>query len=158
MAKMLHELRFAKGIDPVADAFAATVRSDVYSMRGHKRIVFVIYQGVGATGSSTITVNACDNVTPSTRSAIGFWSREITTGDTEGVITRRAATGYVNTVGSSKIILIEADAADAAAVGYGFIELTMVESVDSPVLGGVLAILGGEGVRYSEDVNATVIA
>jgi hypothetical protein len=30
--------------------------------------------------------------------------------------------------------------------------------VDSPVLGGVLAILDGPGNRYVEDINATVIA
>lgn len=157
MAQLLQTLKFAKGIDPVADAFAATVRSDVYNIEAHGRVLFVIYCGVGATGSSTITVNACDNVTPSTRSAIPFWYREILTGDTDGTIVRAATTGWVTTVGSSKIILVEADAKDCAAVGYGFVELTAVESVDSPVLGGVLAILGGMPNRYTEDVNRTVI-
>ena len=70
MALMMENLHFAKGIDPVADAFASTVRSDVYSMRGHGRGLFVIYAGVGATGTSTITVNACDDVVPSNRTAI----------------------------------------------------------------------------------------
>lgn len=157
MSLLLQSLKFAKGIDPIANAFAGTVRSDVYSMSEHGRVLFVVYAGVGATGTSTITVNACDNTTPSTRAAIAFWSRDILTGDTDSAITRRAAAGYIPAAGSSKIILIEADASDLAASGYEFVELTAVESVASAVLGGVMAILGGAPGRYTEDVNATVI-
>lgn len=163
MTMMLERLKFAKGLDPAADAFSGTVRSDVYSLRGHGRILFVIYVGVGATGTSTITVNACDNVTPSNRTAIAFWYREITTGDTDGAITRAATTGFVTTAGSSKIVLVEAEAKDVAAASvnstYGnhFVELTAVESVDSPVLGGIHVVLGGGPNRYAKSVNATVI-
>ena len=157
MSQMLQTLKFAKGIDPIADAFAgANVRSDVYSMRDHGRALFVIYIGVGATGTSTILVNACDDVVPTTRTAIPYWSREILTGDTESAITRRAATGYVCTAGSSKIILIEVDAKDLGA-GNSFVELELDESVDSPCLGGVCFIGGGGPNRYIEDINATVI-
>lgn len=162
MTMMLEQLKFAKGIDPVANAFASTVRSDVYSLRDHGRILFVIYTGVGATGTSTITVNACDDVVPTTRTAIAFWYREILTGDTDGAITRATSTGFVTTAGSSKIILVEADAADVAAAasnaGRAFVELNCVESVASAVLGGIHAILGGDPNRYSKNVNATVIA
>ena len=164
MTMMLERFKFAKGLDPVADAFSGTVRSDVYSLRDHGRILFVVYVGVGATGSSTITVNACDNVTPSNRTAIAFWYREITTGDTDGAITRAAAAGFVTTVGSSRIVLVEADAKDVAAASvnstYGnhFVELTAIESVNDPVLGGICAILGGGPNRYAKAINATVIA
>ncbi|MDP9192292.1 MAG: hypothetical protein M3P06_11395 [Acidobacteriota bacterium] len=158
MAKMMQELRFAKGIDPVADAFEGTVTSDVYSLRGYKRILFVVYVGVGTTGTSTLTVEACDNVTPSTATAIPFWSRTVAAStDVEGAITRRAAAGFATTAGSSKIVLCEADAADCAALGFEFIRLKAVQVVDSAVLGGVMAILGGQ-IRYAEDINDTVIA
>ena len=86
------------------------------------------------------------------------------TGDTEGAITRRAAAGFTNTAGSSKIVLIEVDAADVAAasvngaVGNHFVRLNAVESVNSPVLGGIMVIHGGSPSRYKEDVKATVIA
>src|SRR3989337_3151453 len=103
MTMMLERFKFAKGLDPVADAFSGTVRSDVYSLRAHGRILFVVYVGVGATGSSTITVNACDDVTPSNRTAIPFWYREIIgttdTGDTDGAITRAGVTGFTTTAG-----------------------------------------------------------
>lgn len=157
MRTMMETLKFVKGLDPVADAFAgATVYSDVVSMRNHKRVLFALHIGVGATGSSTFTVEACDDVVPTTTEAIPFWSREILTGDTESAITRRAAAGFINTVGSSKIILIEVDAEDLAEAGdYGFVRLKAAESVDSPVLGGILIILGESAVQ--EDVQPTVI-
>ena len=157
MKMLMEALKFAKGLDPIADAFAgATVNSDVVSMRGYGRALFVVHIGVGATGSSTFTVESCDDVTPTTATAIPFWSREILTGDTESAITRRAAAGFVNTVGSSKIILIEVDAADLVA-GDAFVRLDAAESVNDPVLGGILVILGGEPTRYAEDVKATAI-
>lgn len=154
-ARMLETLHFAKGIDPVADAFAATVRSDVYAMRDHHTMLFLVYIGVGATGTSTITVNSCDDITPTTRTAIQFRSRDILATDVQGAITLRAAAGYIPAAGSSKIILIEVDDADLID-GDAFVELTLVESVNSPVLGSVLAIMG-DG-RYKENVSATVLA
>ena len=157
MSLMLEELHFAKGIDPVADAFAGTVQSDVYSIRDYGRIVFVVYVGVGATGSSTITVESCDDTVPTNVTTIPFWSREITSGDTEGAITRQAAAGFVNTVGSSRIVLVEADAKDAVSE-RGFVRCVLVESVDSPVLGGIMALQGGKPTRYAEDVKATVLS
>jgi len=157
MNLMMEGLRFAKGLDPVADAFSGTVNSDVYSMRGYDNIVFVLYVGVGVTGTTVVTVEACDDVTPTNTTAIVFWYREITTGDTEGAITKAAAAGFTTTAGSSRIVLVEAKAADVqAAHAEGFVRLNCVEGVDSPVLGGIHAVLGG-GSRYVEDVKATVI-
>jgi len=164
MQLMMEQLRFAKGKDPIADAFAGTVYSDVYSLRGYGNILFVIYVGVGATGTSTITVEACDDVTPSNQTAIVFWYREITATDVEGAITKAAATGFTTTAGSSKIVLVEARAQDVAAASVNsaynnhFVRMAAVESVDSAVLGGYHAVLGGQPGRYIEDVKATVLA
>ncbi len=139
---LMERLHFAKGIDPVADAFAGTVYSDVYSMRDLQRGIFVIYGGVatGGTGASTITVEACDDTTPSNTSAIAFTSREIAATDAESAITARATTGYVGTAGSSKVTLVEVREDALAASGYGFVRLKLVESVNDPVVGCVLFI------------------
>lgn len=158
MTLMMERLHAAKGIDPVADGFAGTVYSDVYSLRDHGRILFVVYVGVGTTGTSTITVEACDDVTPSNTSAIAFWSREITATDVQGAITRQASTGFTTTAGSSKIVLVEADAKDLASSGYGFIRAKLVEVANDPVLGGIMVLLDGGPGRYQEDVSATVLA
>lgn len=137
---LMEELHLAKGLDPVADAFDSTVYSDVIAMRDISRILFAIHAGVGATGTSTITVEACDDVVPSNTVAIPFFSREITSGDTEGAITARAAAGFVVTAGSSKIVVAEVREDALAASGFGYVRLKAVESVNSPVLAGILVI------------------
>lgn len=153
---LLETLHFAKAIVPVADAFAgADVRSDVYSMRDYESVLFIIATGAGATGSSTVLVNSCDDVTPTTRTAMPYYSREVLTTDVQSAVTKRAAAGFVTTVGADRIVIIEVRAEDLVA-GDGFVELEMDESVDSPVLGGVIAMFG-QG-RYKEDVTPTVLA
>lgn len=147
---------FVKGIDPVADAFAGTVYSDVYSMRGHDLITFIIYKGVGITGTSTITIEACDDVVPSNVSAIPFRYQAITTGDTHGAETAAAATGFMTTAGSSQIYVITVKASALAASGYGFIRLKAVEVANDPVLGGVLAFL--DKPKFDVDVQPSVLA
>ena len=57
--KILDEMHLVKGIDPVADAFSGTVTSDVVECWGGG-VLFVVYKGVGATGTSTCTCSrAC---------------------------------------------------------------------------------------------------
>ncbi len=154
-ASLLERLHFAKGIDPVADAFAgANVRTDVYSMANHESLLFIIYQGVGATGTSTLIVNSCDDVTPTTRTPIKYRSRDVLTTDVQGAITARAAAGYIPTLGNSKITIIEVAAQDLVA-GDKYVELEMDEGTDSPVLGGVL-VIAGDG-RYLEAVSPTIL-
>lgn len=129
---------YVKGLDPVADAFSGTVYSDVVNMKGFEYVNFIIFVGVGLLGTSTITVEACDNTTPSNVTAIAFHYREILTGDTEGTLTAAATTGFTTTAGSSKIVVVSVAAQALAASGYGYIRLKAVESVNDPVLGGIL--------------------
>lgn len=152
---LMERLKFIKGLDPVADAFSgATVYTDVVNMAGLSRLVFVVYAGVGATGSSTLTVQACDDTTPSNRTAIAFHYREITTGDTEGALTAAATTGFVTTAGSSKIVLVEVSEDALSASGYGYVQLKAAESANDPVLGGILVI--GEA-KVASALKATAI-
>lgn len=138
---LMERLHFAKGLDPVADAFAgASVVSDVINCKNLERVLFVVYVGVGATGTSTFTVEACDDVVPTNTTAIAYRSRLISTGDTEGTITDRASTGHIPTAGSSKIVLIEVDVSQLGPTGFGYVRLKAAESVDSPVLGSILVI------------------
>ena len=148
---LMERLHFVKGIDPIADAFAATVSSDVVNVSGLRRVLFVVYAGVGATGTSTFTVEACDDVVPTTTSAIAYQSRLINTGDTEGAITARTTAGHIPTAGSSKIVLFEVDENALAASGYGFVRLTAVESVNNPVLGSILVIGEAKDARSVKD-------
>jgi hypothetical protein len=147
--------KFIKGLDPVADAFSGTVYSDIVSMANHNCAKFIIYKGVGTTGTSTITIEACSDTSGSAVSAIPFSYQAITTGDTAGALTAVANTGFTTTAGSSQLYLIYVDAEALAASGYQYVRLKAVEVVDSPVLGGILINLLEP--RYNQAVQASAI-
>lgn len=132
------------GIAAVADVFGADgVGSDIFNMKDHNRIVFIIHWGVGATGVNKFTVQACDDVSASNTTEIGFHYRILTAAGAPGAVTAQAtaATGYSNVAGSNQVILIEVTAAQVFATGYQYVRLYADETTDSPVLGGVLALL-----------------
>jgi len=147
-------LHLVKGLDPVADAFDGTVYSDIINMKNHEEITFVIYKGVGTTGTSTITVEACDDVSASNSAAIAFDYQAITSGDTHGAMTAATTAGFTTTAGSSQLYLIRVKA-QALSNNYGYVRLKAVEVANDPVLGGILAILSGP--RYDQAVQATAI-
>ena len=139
---ILDKLHWIPGLDPVADAFAGTVSSDVFEVWA-EGAMFLLHIGVGTTGTSTITVEACDDITPTNTQAVPFVYRQTAAagGDTWGAWTSSALAGYVTTAGSSKVIQVYVDAAELAEEGYGFVRLTAVESVNDPVLGGIMCAL-----------------
>lgn len=152
---LMQESHWVKGLDPVADAFAATKSTDVVSMSKWRRCTFIIIKGVGTTGTSTITVEACDDFTPTNVSAIPFWYRAITTGDTPGALTRATSAGFATGAGSSELYVIEVDVDELAASGYPNVRLKAVEVDNDPVLGGVLIQLSGP--RVHQEPHVTVI-
>jgi hypothetical protein len=133
---MLPKLHWIKGLDPVADAFAGTVTSDVVNAVG-EGVLWVIHKGVGATGTSTITVLACDDTTPTTTQAVAFMYRTNTADDTWSAWTRATTTGFATTAGSSQMYQIYVESAELGSEDYGYAQLNAVEVVDSPVLGGI---------------------
>jgi hypothetical protein len=154
--ELLNNLHFIKGLDPVADAFSGTVTSDVVDLSNHESAIFIVHKGVGLTGTSTITVEACDDVTPSNATAVEFFSKSITSTDIQGNLTSRAAAGFTTTAGSSQIYVIQVNADQLAPLGRAFVRLKMVEVVDSPVLGGIAIALANP--RFGGSPTNTEIA
>ena len=140
---------------PVADAFAGTKYTDIINMKDFSHIQFVIQKAAGAVGTSTITVEACDDVVPTNVVAIPFKYQACTTGDTFGALTTAEATGFATTAGANQLYKIEVDSDALAASGYGYIRLKAVEVVDDPVLGGIIAVLTEP--RYGQEVPNTEI-
>ena len=134
------DLHFVKGLDPVADAFASTVYSDIIEVAG-QGIGFVIYKGVGTTGTSTITVEACDDISASNSTAVVFWYKRV--GTTDSGWTAATTAGFTTTAGSSDLYHIAVPADQIGETGYAYARLKAVESVDSAVLGGILAYVYG---------------
>lgn len=141
MSSYPDNVHFVNALPPVADAFAGTATSDVVEVRS-QGIEFLVYRGVGATGTSTITVLACDDVTPTTTAAIAFWYKEVTSDPGDTSWTLATTSGFTTTAGSNAMfrVWVPADLIGANE-GYNYAQLKMVEDTDSPVLGGILAIL-----------------
>jgi len=154
-AKLLQNAHIMKGLDAVADAFAGTVYSDIFNMGDYHSLVFIVHKGVGTTGTSTLTVEASDDVSGSTTTAIPFRYKAMTSGDTEGALTAATTAGFATTAGSSQLYMIEVDSQELGDTGYQYCRLKCVEVANDPVLGGVIAI--GYGGRYCQDVPATAI-
>lgn len=157
MSTMLQNLHPVQGIAPVADALSATVYTDVVNMKNWDSVMFIIQKGVGTTGTSTITVQACDDTTPSNRTAVPFFYKVFTTSssDVGGVLTRATASGFATTAGSAHLYAIEVRQGDLASTGYSYVQLKAVEVVDDPVLAGILIIMGN--AQSPQDVAASVI-
>ena len=146
---------FVKGIDPVANAFAGTVYTDVFSMRNYKTALIQMYIGVGATGTSTITVEGCSTVGAAATTAVPFLYQQILTGDTASALTQATTAGFTTTAGSSKFVNVWVDASDIGATGYEFVRGKFVEVAASACLGGVTVMLLDP--RFDEDIQPTAI-
>lgn len=155
---LLQNLLPVKGLDAVANAFASTVYSDIVNMTNWDSVLFILHKGVGTTGTSTLTVEACDDVSASNTTAVPFYYKTFITSssDVGSVLTRATTTGFLTTAGSSQLYGVEVRGQDLASTGYQYVRLKCVESVASAVLGGIIIIMGNP--RFPQDVAATVIA
>lgn len=134
---LIERLQFIKGLDPIADAHNGAPGSDVIDMSPFSRIVFLSYRGVatGGTAAPTYTVEACDDTTPTTTSAIAFNMRE-----SYGAVTDEPTTGEQATAGSSAIDVMEIHESALAASGYRYVRLKIAETVNDPVVACIVVL------------------
>lgn len=150
------ERHIVKGLDAVADAFAGTVYSDVVNIKDWALARFLVHKGVGTTGTSTLTLEACDNAAGDNPVAVPFRYQAYTgADDVPGAVTDAAAAGFATTAGSSQLYVLEVEAQELPAA-KSWVRLKAVEVVNDPVLGGILIELLRP--RYGASVPATVIA
>ena len=140
---------------PVADAFSGTVGSDIVSMKNHGEIEFIITKGIGNTGTSTITVEASDDVSASNTTAVPFRYQAITSGDTPAAVVAATTAGFATTAGSNQMYRIFVDASELGDTGYEYVRLKAAEVVDGPVSAGILAIL--KAGRFDKEIPATAL-
>jgi len=152
---MIERIKFIKGLDPVADAFAGTVYSDSVSLAKYGRVAFIVYKGVGTTGTSTLTVECSSDASRTGATAVAFNYRRVATGDTGGSVTAAAAAGFDTTAGSSELYIVEVEAS-ACPSGKPWVHLKAVEVVNDPVLGGILVL--ADDAKYHGSTLPTAIA
>jgi hypothetical protein len=146
----------AIGLAPVADGLAGTVASDVVDVSGHQSVTFYLIKAAGATGTSTITVEACDDVTPTNTTAVPFYYRAVTATDVNQAMTAAAAAGFTTTAGANQVYIIEVDHSELMASGYNHVRLKAVEVANDPVLAGILIVLNTP--RFGQSITNSVIA
>ena len=133
--------------------------SDVFDMGNHSHASIIVALGVTASGSEfTITVEECDDFTPSNSTAIAFnyYSETTAGGDTLGAKQTATASGFTTSADEpdGTFYTIEVDAADLTD---GYPKLRVVCSdPGASVIGSVTAVLSGS--RYAGEASATVIA
>lgn len=128
---------------PVADALSGTVTTAPISCKNARAVTYLVSWGVGATGTTLITVEACDDTTPTNVSAIAFksrrWNNAVAT-NAPAALTARTSSGFTTTAGSNQVYEITVDCDQLANSGYGFVRLKAVEQTDSPILAQIMSI------------------
>lgn len=100
----------------------STFASDVINMANYSHMTIIVSQGAWAGGSSTLTVEYCDDNTPTTDTAMAFNYRTAVTGagatDLMGALTAATSAGITLDTANTTTI-IELDAAELEAAGAG---------------------------------------
>jgi len=141
-------------IAPVADGFAGTKSGDVFRMTNLDEAHWLVYRGVGTTGTTVVTVLACDDVTPSNTSAVAFFYRTNVATDVWGDWTAATTSGFTLAAGSNFMAQVYIPTSYLPA-GYNFARLVCTEGVDDPVLGGVM-FLGGPSYQTIENPETKI--
>ena len=150
--------KVVNGLPPVADAFATQGYSDIVNMEAYKHVTFLIITGVTTTADGVITVEACDDVTPSNTQAIAFKYRAVVAGDTYGALTAVASTGVAMTASkANSYYIVEVDAADVEAgkAGYEYVRVKVTEDTNDPQIACIVVILSEP--RYPQEKLVTAI-
>jgi hypothetical protein len=153
----IHPVHCCKAANIAAneDIFNGDPASDVLDLSKYGNVMFLIVKSTGATGTATVTVESCDDATPSTATAVPFKYWTNTTGDTWSDMKSATASGFTTTAGADQMYAIEISA-EALSTTDQHVRLQLTEVVDSPCDGAVLAIAGNP--RYAGEVKPSALA
>jgi hypothetical protein len=150
------QVAVAVGLAPSADVFSGTVSSDVFSLENFSKAVLLINKAAGATGTSLITIQACDDLAGNNPVPIPFnVTLQDADGQNRGARTEVAATGFTTAAAANKVYAIELQA-DHLPEGKPCFFLKGVEQVDSPIVGDVTALFFGGRYQGADLKNPTL--
>jgi len=147
---------------PPADLAAIACDSDVINVANQHSVTFVLIKGAGAVGTGTVTVQACDDVTPNNTTAIPFqYRRMVGTGNTWGALTVATNAGFATTAAINDLYEITVDVAEVtnaivnATRGNHYVRLHIVSVDATTVNRAILVILPRQ--RYKQQVPISAI-
>lgn len=118
----LSEAGLPRTILPPKNTTGAAFSSDVINLKNYEHACIIISQGAWAGGSSTLTVEHCDDNTPSNDTPMAFNYRQMVDGagatDTLGELTEATSSGItLDTANTTTIIELSADQIATASNG-----------------------------------------
>ena len=140
---------------PAIDINVSQLNSDVWSMANYSHASIIVQFGVTG-AATTMTVEECDDFTPSNSTAIAFASYSETTasGDTLGARTATTSSGLSSGTNDGIFFVFEVD---ASQLTDGFPNMRVALSdPGSATFASVVVILSGP--RYAQESSATAIA
>jgi len=160
MNKILEEIKIINGLAPAADRYNSDPATDIVNAGRYDRIVFLLFQVTAGTntGTATITIEECDDVSASNSTAIAFkYLANVAAGTSDdfGAWQTATASGFSTTANKTAIYAAEVSGADLTD-GYPYVRMVLTESVDDPVTGCVL-ILGCNGPKGDPNTLLTAI-
>lgn len=141
---------------------AMNLSTDVINVALQHSITFLVTMGAGGTGTTQITIEACDDVTPNNQTAIPFQYRRMIGGTNAwGDLTVALAAGFPTIANVDDLWEITVDPAEVtnaivnAARDNHYVRLTMAQIDATAVNVGVIAILPRQ--RYPQETPISAI-
>jgi len=132
---------------------ATEVYTDVMSMKNADGAVWIIPISEGGTGTASVRICACDDVTPTNTVAISFQYAKIQAPDT--IEATGESTAYLTTFEDDCVYVFEVDSAKVAEQGYEFVYLEADLAAGANTEGAIIGFL--TGLRYKEDDIGTQV-
>jgi len=138
----------------------AAFNSDVINLRDYSHATIIVQQGAWAGGSSTLTVEYCDDNTPTTDTGMAFNYRQAVMGagatDTLGDLTAAESTGIaLATANTTTVIELSAKELEAASAGTSRVRIKGTSPGANNDYVTAFAILTGP--RFAANVPTTAI-
>ena len=136
------------------DLFNGSPNTDVVNLSNYERCTWIIQKAAGNTGVARISVESCDDTTPSTTTTIPFAYWTCTTGDTWSDMQTATAYGFTTTAGADQMYAIEVNSDELSGTDQ-YVRLATDETTDGAVDGTITCILSG--AKYMHEVKQTAI-
>ena len=134
--------------------------SDVFNLENYNHATIIVSVGAVAAGTSTLTLEYCDDNTPTTDTAMAFNYRIMTDGagatDTWGALTAATSSGITLDT-ANQTVVIEIDAAEVMSASSGTCSRLQVELSDPSGADYVSIVVVLTEPRYAKGTPVTCI-
>ena len=154
----LDERLHVVGLASPVDTTSTTVESDIVNLKGYHAVEFLVYFGTITGDSVVVTLEECDDVTPSNNTAIVFKYRKsgaTGTSDAFGDITAATTSGVTITASDDDKILMISIKSDELSAGFPYARIVADPGGSASAV--EIAILAVMTPRYPQNDQITAL-